>query len=488
MQVSTLTITATMPDDGLEARASFSESEGDGSMSVRWKEGDKLQLYFVQKDIPYKATIPVTTISEDKKKATFKVKVPDEITSGSFDLYGVAGGTEADDTDPRRVVLYDKSIYQQNADYAFRYMEDKNIPILKFAQKDVVRAENISADVTMQHLGWLLALHIKNNTGKNLTLKPAITLHSSEQWNYNSEKNYYDLVNDKFVNASGYDCVWTPLQTPLQNGQAYTFWQWVASTDEIPDMELILHDNVVSTEPFAKSGNVLRKREIKNGNTCHFWVQFESENNFIFTRPFTDVPPADISNGGDPYFTMDDIRFWAGEGAKKAALVIEWHDGKYPDALVWGYRWDSDATGLDMLREIVKADPFLIAAVADQWGGKVIGGIGYNMNKTGDHYLIINNETDKPKYPANGMVEVTSADFDHIRYSDASDHWQSGWYDGYWSYFVKDDRLDAWEYSNFIATFRELEDGSWDGWSYLDDMNEWNGRPLGNEFAPALPD
>lgn len=34
--------------------------------------------------------------------------------------------------------------------------------------------------------------------------------------------------------------------------------------------------------------------------------------------------------GGDSDFTMEDIQFWVGSGINKAALVIEWHDGKNP--------------------------------------------------------------------------------------------------------------------------------------------------------------
>lgn len=484
---SFITITATIVEEGPDTRIGFPESDGDSKIDARWKNNDELQLCFIHNDTPYKKTVRTTDISGDGKKATFRVELPQEITSGSFDLYGVSGGAGLNDDDPRLAELYDIYKNQKVENYTLQQIQDKNIPVLKFERKGIVRNENQTIVVQMEHLGWLIALHIKNNTGKELNLKPVITLYSKDTWIYNLGKNSYDLVNNKFTGNPAFDCIWTPSQTPLQNGEIRTYWQWVTSINEIPDLELVLYDGVTA-EPFATSGNILRKREINNGNAYHFYVQFESEKDFNFTRPFSDIPPADISNGGDPYFTMDDIVFWVGTGTNRAALVLEWHDGKYPDALVWGYKWDGEATGFDMINEIVKADPLLIAVMGDQWGGKVIGGIGYNTNKDPDHYLIINNETDNPKYPENGFVEVNSSDFDHISYSNPLGHWQSGWYNGYWTYFIKDERVDAWEYSSFIATFRELEDGSWDGWSFLDDMNEWNGRPLGNEFIAALPD
>ena len=58
----------------------------------------------------------------------------------------------------------------------------------------------------------------------------------------------------------------------------------------------------------------------------------------------------------DASFTFDDIQYWVGNGSNKAALVIEWHDGNRPDAMVWGYRWDGEATGHDMIVAIAQAD------------------------------------------------------------------------------------------------------------------------------------
>ncbi|ERI85713.1 hypothetical protein HMPREF1981_01437 [Bacteroides pyogenes F0041] len=191
-------------------------------------------------------------------------------------------------------------------------------------------------------------------------------------------------------------------------------------------------------------------------------------------------------NGGDPGFSMDDIQFWAGTGTNKAAMVIEWHDGKTSDALVWGYKWNGTAYGFDMIREIVKADPRLIF-LTHMTGpmGNTIAGLGYNINQTGAHYLIYDEDSTNPHYPIDGIVVTNAYNYDNWRYSDPADHWRSGWYQGYWSYWVKDSKEEEWQYSNWGASSRELVNGSWDGWSYLDDMSIWTGRPLGNKFTPA---
>ena len=74
--------------------------------------------------------------------------------------------------------------------------------------------------------------------------------------------------------------------------------------------------------------------------------------------------------------TFDDIDFWVGEGENRAALVIRWNDGKKPDGLVWGYRWDGNATGADMLEAIATSDPRLTILLQKTASGKIVGGIG----------------------------------------------------------------------------------------------------------------
>ncbi len=39
-------------------------------------------------------------------------------------------------------------------------------------------------------------------------------------------------------------------------------------------------------------------------------------------------------------FEMGDIKYFVGSGTNTSAFVITWNDGKTPDSLVWGYRWN----------------------------------------------------------------------------------------------------------------------------------------------------
>ena len=84
-----------------------------------------------------------------------------------------------------------------------------------------------------------------------------------------------------------------------------------------------------------------------------------------------------------PAATLNDVQFWAGSGTNQAALVIDWNDGKSAESLLWGYRWNGAATGLDMFESVVNADPRLYAHIgAFSFGASVLG-IGYELNGNG---------------------------------------------------------------------------------------------------------
>ncbi len=50
--------------------------------------------------------------------------------------------------------------------------------------------------------------------------------------------------------------------------------------------------------------------------------------------------------------SFDDVQYWVGDGANRSVLAIQWNDGKEPRSLAWGFRWDGEVTGLDMLRAV----------------------------------------------------------------------------------------------------------------------------------------
>ena len=200
---------------------------------------------------------------------------------------------------------------------------------------------------------------------------------------------------------------------------------------------------------------------------------------------------ADDRNGGDPHFAMSDIDFWVGEGSKTAALVLEWHLTEGEDAYVWGYRFDGDKTGYDMLLDVVRADPRLSVLLrpGNEASGPVIGAIAYQTGHP---------DSPKPPFlldgtpaPNDGKGVTTAADthdFGRYTFGDAEALYRFGFHSdtpGYWSYWTKNGRLQAWNHAATGLADRHLQDGSWDAWSYQEGWESVTGEQPGPVFRPA---
>jgi hypothetical protein len=191
-------------------------------------------------------------------------------------------------------------------------------------------------------------------------------------------------------------------------------------------------------------------------------------------------------------FNFSDITHWVGSGANQAALVIDWSDGKTPESLAWGYRWDGSATAEDMVSAIAGttevrvrgdkavdglgdastfletrsgADPRLYARMSAFSFGNTLFGIGYDLDGDGGGF-ISGFETE----PGETSTETGSA-------NDADDHYAEGWESNpSWSGTSNTgDPFDGGSWSGFTFLGRTLSDGDWDGWS------------IGSGTGPALP-
>lgn len=72
--------------------------------------------------------------------------------------------------------------------------------------------------------------------------------------------------------------------------------------------------------------------------------------------------PAPLNPGS---LNFEDIKVWVGEGSNRCAFVIQFspEDARY--AYVFGYKWDGEAYGVDLVKDVVKAYPRLYAAWTD---------------------------------------------------------------------------------------------------------------------------
>ena len=183
--------------------------------------------------------------------------------------------------------------------------------------------------------------------------------------------------------------------------------------------------------------------------------------------------------------SFDDVRFWAGSGANRAALVIDFNDAKAPESLVWGYRWDGTATGEDMFRALVEADPRLYAKrKAFSWGTATFG-IGYDTN--GNGFGISDGTTFDPQ---TGLAAGDENQADGATPTDPADHYREGWFSGgFFGYYTSPANPygggGEWVSSNVGASGRTLTDGAWDGLSFASGSASTPGEPIA---AAAVPE
>lgn len=202
-------------------------------------------------------------------------------------------------------------------------------------------------------------------------------------------------------------------------------------------------------------------------------------------------------------FTFDDITNWTGQGENRAALVIQWNTDEEENALVFGYRWSGQATGADMLKAVVSANPRLYALMqytnvsspTDPNGGYTINGIGWDADEDGEIGLIDTGHDNQlyesedglfihPRGYVPGQGGSPVYDYDSWEALDTDDFWYAGWYKGYWSYWVKDSQASDFSYSGMGASGRVLKDGSWDGWNASRNMGSYAWKEF--EAAPDV--
>ena len=186
----------------------------------------------------------------------------------------------------------------------------------------------------------------------------------------------------------------------------------------------------------------------------------------------------------DAPFTFDDIQNWTGEGENQAAVVIQFNTGKDTEttAMVFGYRWDGEKTGADMIVAIAESDPrFYILANYGGYGYS-IGGMGWDADEDGDNYLV----NDDVRYDlVNGKYECSSEyDYDNFTAGDTDDFWAGGWFNGYWSYWISTSGPENFGYASTGASGRILTNGCWDGWNFYAGMSSYSWLPFA--AAPSL--
>ncbi|MDN4754498.1 hypothetical protein QYZ87_08175 [Porphyromonadaceae bacterium W3.11] len=439
---------------------------------VLTQEGKKKSILLSPESIPAEGDRAYFQIDLDHKAFDFKkpIEIQGAVAIEKSDLIPVGGGTIIAPKGFGGLLPYD-------------LLGEINQPLVLEKTSITPNQKEEALSTILKPQGQLIFLQLHNASKESVT--PKTITFSSDKEVFPNEKNSFVTSIGEFEGTLSDTSI--EFEFP-QIGNVSPDWTqnyivWIPSNKiesvrlkvahETEDNETILNNSEEPT-PLRKDGLPLISVNLTNEGGIDVGDDPNDED-------------ADTSEGGDPHFSMNDIKFWVGEGENRAALVIEWHDDKHPDALVWGYRWDGEKTGIDMIKAIVEADPRLSVVIGKAFGGlNVVGGIGYQFKITSPRaYVLLNGE--KLANNGNGTTFVESAkDFDKYTFSDPQGHWKSGFYTkGYWVYYSKDNRLDSWSYSQVVFGLRDLEDGCWDGWSFQDGMESFEGRPLGDKFVPA---
>ncbi len=199
-------------------------------------------------------------------------------------------------------------------------------------------------------------------------------------------------------------------------------------------------------------------------------------------------------HGNAGAISLDDIQLWSGSGTNRAALVIEWDPPEVfnqtsvaaPIAnktLVWGYRFNGTASGLQMIQAIPAADPKLYFAL-DETASTSVDSIGYNLCGNG---IIGITDGAKTNYFTNGILTNPTVSLDAAAPLNSGDLFWSGHLGPKWlawtelgnsggfaaspnrganSYWNPDTEIHGqWEFTSNSLALLVLTNGSWVGFS-----------------------
>lgn len=360
-------------------------------------------------------------------------------------------------------------------------------PLYSHLKKVVIDNNIEKLSVQLSTLGSLYQFTLANNSDGKIKTPKELQLFSDNEWIYSGEGIGYDIKTEKYNATPNKESgiLSQDLEEELDPDINFSYLLWLPTTT---------NQASVYAKGVSEDGKAVRTDQALDvsGDQSNIFLILQSKGVIALDKETPVVRPADDYEGGDPYFTFNDIKYWIGEGEKTAAFVLEWHDGKDPDAMVWGYRFSGEKTAQEMIEEIVNTDPRLYLVMGQAMGGFLsLFSFAYQAIPT-DPPLTV---TYKGK-PLNMITKsIFYVDFDprgddnsvdQFKCSDPKAKWKTGFYEnGYWVYYHKYNRLDPWGYSNTVSDLTDLEDGAWHGFSWQETMESWTGSPFGDKFIPA---
>ena len=315
-----ITLQAAMPETTDEAPATRVTYESDGAtvsgVVMTWRNTDKLQLCFKYGGRYYhkEAAIVPSSISADRKQATFTIEIPAAIpASAAFDFYAVYQQN-------RRGKSASGCFYPGTPNYKFEWGEEQNVTldhtgsnawnngiinsVLLYSRTNVTQAELGTLKLDLAHTGWIMAVHLINASGAKVDFPEYVWMkyptESASSFIWNGLPESYAVKMDVttgtvtstssdwerkagiyfVVNQAGY-----PLyRGRLGIGSTRILYRWVVSTPQIEQMQARMKLPGGTTE---YSTNLLPARTVQNGKVYHVFLKWDGTNLTLTKRDGT---------------------------------------------------------------------------------------------------------------------------------------------------------------------------------------------------------
>lgn len=459
----------------LSMPAMFSGQEISNNLVYFWQQDDlvTLEIRSGSKSITLPALTP--TRLSDGQNATLSITLPEDMPTTGLTIRG-----EVTQKGAPSVLAYQATLHDNNKRPFLDIRKEGITPPIYLAETTLSRSSG-KQSLQLSTIGHFSIIELSNQSDKPLTAPKELQLTSTSPWLWKSPTSAYDYVEGKLKGEKSLTSL--PLAfniQELQPKESHKILLWLPEATNKTQVRV--------SSAHGESNAIPLSDEIAIG--------LETEDKISLHTELYNYAPANSSSGGDPYFAFRDIKYWIGIGSKKAALVIDWHDGNKLEALVWGYRFDGKKSTGDMLEEIAVQDPRLLIAIGNAMStGTCLFSIAYRP--------VIGTTPYEIRYQEKALTlksqGVHFVDFDpkkddavdHLTISDPTARWKTGFYKiGYWSYFHKERRLNLFGFSSTGIWNTQLIDGSWHGLSWcLFSNSSKEGERLSSTFtATTIPD
>lgn len=293
----TFTVSAAMPEEpGTRITFETDETTHHGII-LKWEENDKLLLNFKYGDKYYKAEAPIDkeSISANGKYADFIIALPEGVpTDATFDFSVVY----------QRLNYLNEGFKKDTPNFQLQGPEEKNITLnqttskgdqgiinpLVYDYKTSITKASIGT-INLKHTGWILALHFKNTTSKEIDYPVTLTFLNM----FGSENDEKFLGNNNNFNPSTGVFSGTPISVfsysinegpetvyqdkKLAAGESAVFYRWVVRNSGL-DNNLVMDNMILQLElknvvnKFKKTEALLTKT-VEIGKVYHIYTEWD---------------------------------------------------------------------------------------------------------------------------------------------------------------------------------------------------------------------